>query len=133
MLNSASPLLLSLPLFSYYRIMSYIFIKDNDVYEGMSAIKAEGVKGVSREVLEDFARIYLTERDRKDIEERKERIRKRLVELPTGEGRRAFIESQIRLQTFSLETHRRKELVSLELLDFLMGLYEKERGGREEE
>ena len=108
--------------------MSYIFIKDNDVYEGMSAIKAEGVKGVSREVLEDFARIYLTERDRKDIEERKERIRKRLAELPTGEGRRAFIEAQLRLQLFSLETHRRKELVALELIDFLMGLYNRKEG-----
>ena len=61
-------------------------------------------------VLEDFARIYLTERDRKDIEDRKERIRKRLAEIPTGEGRRAFIEAQLRLQLFSLETHRRKEL-----------------------
>jgi len=98
----------------------------------MSAIKAEGeIKGVSREVLEDFARIYLTERDRREIREKKERIRKRLAELPTGEGRRAFILAQLRLQLFSLETHRRKELAALELVEFLMGLYNRKEGGGE--
>ena len=88
------------------------------------------VEGAIRaDVLADFARIYLSERDREEIFARKERIRKRLAEIKTEEGRRAYIESQIRLQTFSLETHRRKELVSLELLDFLLSLYEREKKG----
>ena len=109
--------------------MTASFIKDNDISENMGVVEG-AIRG---EVLADFARIYLSERDRKELESRKVRIQRRLAEIKTEEGRRAFIESQIRLQTFSLETHRRKELVSLELLDFLMSLYEKERGGREEE
>ena len=108
--------------------MTALFIKGNDVCKDMSAIEEGAIRA---EVLADYARIYLSERDKKDIEERKERIRKRLAEIPTGEGRRAFIEAQLRLQLFSLETHRRKELVALELIDFLMGLYNRKEGGEE--
>jgi len=92
----------------------------------MSVVKGE----IRAEVLKDYAAIYLSERDLAEIAEKKERILKRLAEIPTAEGRRGFIDSQIRLQTFSLETHRRKELVALELLDFLTGLRE-EKGGEE--
>ena len=88
---------------------------------------------VNPQVLRDYTKIYLSERDLSEIAEKKERVLRRLSEIESREGKLAYIDSQIRLQTFSLETHRRKELVSLELLDFLMSLYEKERGGREEE
>ena len=110
--------------------MTASFINGNDISENMGVVEGE----IRAEVLADYARIYLSERDRKELESRKVRIQRRLAEIKTEEGRRAFIESQLRLQLFSLETHRRKELASLELLDFLMGLYEKEKkGGREEE
>jgi len=102
--------------------MTAIFIKGNDISESMSVVKGE----IRAEVLKDYAAIYLSERDLAEIEERKGRILKRLAEIPTEDGRRAYIDSQIRLQTFSLETHRRKELVAMELLDFLTGLREKE-------
>jgi len=102
--------------------MTAIFIKGNGECESMSVVKGE----IRAEVLKDYAAIYLSERDLQEIEERKGRILKRLAEIPTEDGRRAYIDSQIRLQTFSLETHRRKELVALELLDFLTGLREKE-------
>ena len=102
--------------------MTAIFIKGNDISESMSVVKGE----IRAEVLKDNAAIYLSERDLAEIEERKGRILKRLAEIPTEDGRRAYIDSQIRLQTFSLETHRRKELVAMELLDFLTGLREKE-------
>ena len=92
----------------------------------MSVVKGE----IRAEVLKDYAAIYLSERDLAEIAEKKERILKRLAEIPTEDGRRAYIDSQIRLQTFSLETHRRKELVALELRDFLTGLRE-EKGGEE--
>jgi len=91
----------------------------------MTAIEEGAIR---TEVLADYARIYLSGRDKKDIEERKERIRKRLAEIQTKDGRRAYIESQLSLQLFSLGTHRRKELIALELMDFLMELYERERG-----
>ena len=95
----------------------------------MSVVKGE----IRAEVLKDYAAIYLSEKDLREIEERKGRILKRLAEIPTEDGRRAYIDSQIRLQTFSLETHRRKELVAMELLDFLTGLREKEEGMRRNE
>ena len=85
---------------------------------------------VNPQVLRDYTKIYLSERDLAEIAEKKERILKRLSQIETAEGRRGFIDSQIRLQTFSLETHRRKELVALELLDFLTGLREG-KGGEE--
>jgi len=109
--------------------MTAIFIKGNDISESMSVVKGE----IRAEVLKDYAAIYLSERDLAEIEERKGRILKRLAEIPTEDGRRAYIDSQIRLQTFSLETHRRKELVAMELLDFLTGLREKEEGMRRNE
>jgi len=103
--------------------MTAIFIKGNGECESMSVVKGE----IRAEVLKDYAAIYLSESDLHEIAEKKQRILRRLSEIPTAEGRRAYIDSQIRLQTFSLETHRRKELVALELLDFLVDLRERER------
>jgi len=106
--------------------MTAIFIKGNGECENMSVVKGE----IRAEVLRDYAAIYLSERDLAEIAEKKERILRRLSEIESREGKLAYLDAQIRLQTFSLETHRRKELVALELLDFLTGL-RGEKGGEE--